>query len=56
MNLSLEGMKQLLRKIARFEKEKNALAERHKRILTSGDPYYNPNLCHDKEDFSLCPE
>lgn len=43
-------------KIARFEKEKNALEERHKKILTSGDPYYNPNLCHDKEDFSLCPK
>jgi GT2 family glycosyltransferase len=43
-------------KIARFEKEKNALAERHKKILTSGDPYYNPNLSHDKEDFSLCPK
>ena len=40
-------------KIARFQKEKDALFERHQEILTSGDPYYNPNLTHDKEDFSL---
>ena len=41
-------------KIARFQTEKDALFERHKEILTNGDPYYNPNLCHDKEDFSIC--
>jgi len=44
------------KKIARFEREKKALFERHKEILTNGDPYYNPNLCHDKEDFSICPK
>ncbi len=43
-------------KIARFQREKDALFERHKEILTNGDPYYNPNLCHDKEDFSICPK
>jgi GT2 family glycosyltransferase len=43
-------------KIARFQKEKDALFKRHKDILTNGDPYYNPNLCHDKEDFSICPK
>jgi len=43
-------------KIARFQTEKDALYERHKEILTNGDPYYNPNLCHDKEDFSICPQ
>ena len=43
-------------KIARFQKEKDALYQRHKKILTKGDPYYNPNLCHDKEDFSICPK
>jgi GT2 family glycosyltransferase len=43
-------------KIARFEKEKEALMERHYDILINGDPYYNPNLTHDKEDFSLCPQ
>ncbi len=40
-------------KIARFQTEKDALSERHKEILTNGDPYYSPNLCHDKEDFSI---
>ncbi len=43
-------------KIERFQLEKDALSKRHKNILASGDPYYNPNLCHDKEDFSLCPK
>ena len=43
-------------KIERFQLEKDALSKRHKNILASGDPYYNPNLCHDKEDFSLCPQ
>ena len=43
-------------KIERFQREKDALYERHKKILTEGDPYYNPNLCHDKEDFSICPK
>ena len=41
-------------KIARFQTEKDALYERHHDILNNGDPYYNPNLTHDKEDFSLC--
>ncbi|SFV62338.1 Glycosyl transferase, group 2 family protein [hydrothermal vent metagenome] len=42
------------KKIARFQTEKDALFARHKHILTHGDPYYNQNLTHDKEDFSLC--
>jgi hypothetical protein len=41
-------------KIARFQTEKDALFERHRDILENGDPYYNPNLTHDREDFSLC--
>jgi GT2 family glycosyltransferase len=41
-------------KIARFQTEKDALYARHKDILDNGDPYYNPNLTHDTEDFSLC--
>jgi len=40
-------------KIARFQLEKDAFLERHKEILANGDPYYNPNLSHDKEDFSV---
>jgi len=43
-------------KIARFKTEKDALFKRHPEILTKGDPFYNPNLTHDKEDFSLCPK
>ena len=41
-------------KIARFQTEKDALYKRHPYILENGDPYYNPNLTQDKEDFSLC--
>lgn len=41
-------------KIARFNKEKEALYKRHKEILENGDPYYNPNLTHSKEDFTVC--
>jgi len=40
-------------KIARFEMEKDALFARHKALLLQGDPYYNPNLSDDTEDFSL---
>jgi len=41
-------------KIARFQTEKDALHKRHGSILKNGDPYYNPGLTHDKEDFTLC--
>ena len=41
-------------KKARFSEEKRLLGKRHTKILTEGDPYYNPNLTLDKEDFSLC--
>ena len=54
MNQSPEDMKQHLKKIARFQTEKDALSKRHQKILANGDPYYNPNLTHDKEDFALC--
>jgi GT2 family glycosyltransferase len=40
-------------KIARFRTEQDALSKRHKEILANGDPCYNPNLSHDKEDFSI---
>ncbi|MEN8304669.1 MAG: glycosyltransferase, partial [Campylobacterota bacterium] len=43
-------------KIARFQTEKDALYSRHKDILDNGDPYYNPNLTLDTEDFSICPQ
>jgi len=41
-------------KIVRFQTEKDALFERHRDILENGDPYYNPNLTHDREDFGIC--
>jgi len=41
-------------KMARFQKEKDALYERHGDLLQQGDPFYNPNLTHDKEDFTPC--
>jgi GT2 family glycosyltransferase len=48
------GYEETPEKIARFQKEKDALHRRHKEILENGDPYYNPNLTRDKEDFSIC--
>lgn len=39
-------------KLARFAQEKASLFERHKEILQNGDPYYNPNLTLDREDFT----
>lgn len=37
----------------RFSGEKTRLRERHADILQRGDPYYNPNLTHDDENYSL---
>jgi glycosyltransferase involved in cell wall biosynthesis len=37
----------------RFSDEKQQLRERHADILERGDPYYNPNLTHDDENYSL---
>lgn len=39
-------------KKAFFVKETNRFQRRWNRILTEGDPYYNPNLTREKEDFS----
>jgi GT2 family glycosyltransferase len=36
-----------------FEKQKRYFQEKWKDLLTKGDPYYNPNLAIDKEDFSI---
>ena len=41
-------------KIARFKTERDALSIRHKYILDNGDPYYNPNLTVDEENFAIC--
>jgi GT2 family glycosyltransferase len=40
-------------KVARFNSEVDYMKERHQQILLQGDPYYNPNLTLDREDFSL---
>lgn len=37
----------------RFSGEKARLRERHADIFEHGDPYYNPNLTHDDENYSL---
>ncbi|NOY16905.1 MAG: glycosyltransferase [Gammaproteobacteria bacterium] len=37
----------------RFSGEKKRLRERHAKIFEQGDPYYNPNLTHDREDYSI---
>ena len=40
-------------KKAFFLKETNRFQRKWNRVLTEGDPYYNPNLTREKEDFSL---
>ena len=42
-------------KKARFKREVDAFRARHAEILEKGDPYYNPNLRLDVEDFSIRP-
>ena len=39
--------------IDRFKKEINYMRQRHAKILSEGDPYYNSNLSLIKNDFSL---
>ncbi|WP_299595793.1 glycosyltransferase family 2 protein [uncultured Microbulbifer sp.] len=46
------GQEDTPEKIARFDEEKARLAERWGALLQR-DPYYNPNLTHSREDFSL---
>lgn len=40
-------------KAKRFRREIEYMKKRHARFLEKGDPYYNPHLTHDREDFSL---
>lgn len=47
------GYEDTYEKIERFNKEKTYFAKQWLKILNSGDPYYNPNLTLDREDFSL---
>ena len=47
------GLEDTLEKKKRFEGEVKRFQERWKAELAAGDPYYNPNLSVDREDFSL---
>jgi len=40
-------------KVKRFNSEIDRFQKKWKDLLAKGDPYYNPNLTLDKEDFSL---
>ena len=42
-------------KIARFKEEVARFQQRHKQLLSKGDPYYNINLSLDSEQFGIAP-
>lgn len=47
------GQEDTPEKIARFQREIATFEERWPDILKNGDPFYNPNLTLDSQDFSL---
>lgn len=47
------GIEDTPEKRNRFEGEVKRFQERWGKVLAEGDPYYNPNLTLDREDFSL---
>lgn len=47
------GLEDTPEKVARFNQEIAVFEKRWPDILRSGDPYYNPNLTLDSQDFSL---
>lgn len=47
------GLEDTIEKQARFASEVNRFKQRWAKQLDAGDPYYNPNLTLDREDFSL---
>ena len=47
------GLEDTPEKKARFNREMSLFNERWSRILENGDPYYNPNLTLESQDFSL---
>ena len=47
------GLEDTPEKVARFNREIAAFEKRWPEILKSGDPYYNPNLTLESQDFSL---
>lgn len=46
------GYENTSEKEERIEKEKQIFRVKWESILAKGDPYYNPNLTHSREDFS----
>ena len=47
------GLEDTPEKVARFNKEIETFARRWPDILRDGDPFYNPNLTLESQDFSL---
>lgn len=47
------GLEDTPEKVARFNREIATFEKRWPEILRDGDPYYNPNLTLDSQDFSL---
>jgi GT2 family glycosyltransferase len=47
------GYEDTKEKVERFQGEVRYMLEKHADYIGSGDPYYNPNLTLEKEDFSL---
>ena len=47
------GMEDTPEKQLRFSREVNCFRRKWERELLKGDPYYNPNLTLDSQDFSL---
>lgn len=47
------GLEDTPEKVARFNKEIEIFENRWPEILRNGDPYYNPNLTLESQDFSL---
>ena len=47
------GLEDTPEKVERFNREIAAIERRWPEILKNGDPYYNPNLSLETQDFSL---
>ncbi len=47
------GVEDTQEKITRFNQEMDYIKTRHQKIISEGDPYYNPNLTPFYEDFSI---
>lgn len=53
LRIKSRGLEDTPEKKKRFEGEVKRFQDRWKAELAAGDPYYNPNLSLDREDFSL---